>query len=51
MEPVKKDQILYCDQCGVELKVINDCDETCVCNITCCGKQMKLKNSQDEGES
>jgi ATP sulfurylase len=49
MEPVKTDQILYCDQCGVELQVVKNCDETCACNITCCGQPMKVKAS--EGES
>lgn len=51
MEPVKMDQILCCDKCGVELKVIKNCDETCVCNITCCGQTMKIKASSDEEES
>ena len=51
MEPVKADQILYCDTCGVELKVINDCDSSCVCNITCCGQTMKLKGDTEEDES
>jgi hypothetical protein len=51
MEPVKVDQILCCDTCGVELKVIKDCDETCVCNITCCGQSMKLKEGADKQES
>ena len=51
MEPVKTDQILYCDKCGVELKVISDCDSSCACNITCCGQTMKLKGGGDEDES
>lgn len=51
MEPVKKGQILYCDNCGVELQVINDCDSSCLCNITCCGRQMKLKEKQNEEDS
>lgn len=48
MEPVKVDQILCCNICGVELKVVKDCDETCVCNITCCGQPMELKESSGE---
>ena len=48
MEPVKMDQILCCDTCGVELKVIKDCDSTCVCNIICCEQAMRLKESPDE---
>lgn len=50
MEPVKIDQILCCDKCGVELKVVKDCDSSCLCNITCCGQTMRLKEAQDEDE-
>jgi hypothetical protein len=50
MEPVKIDQILCCDKCGVELMVIEDCDSSCVCNITCCEQPMRLKESTDEEE-
>ena len=50
MDPVKADQILCCDECGVELQVIKDCDSSCVCNVTCCGQPMRLKDSQDEDE-
>ncbi len=45
MEPVKINQTLRGDKCGVELKVIKDCDSTCACNIICCGQPMKLKES------
>ena len=51
MEPVRADQILYCDKFGVELKVIKDCDSSCLCNITCCGQTMKLKGAPAEDES
>lgn len=51
MEPVKVDQILCCDKCGVELKVIKDCDSTCACNIICCEQPLKLKGSQGEDET
>ncbi len=51
MEPVKTDQILCCETCGVELKVVKDCDSTCACNIICCGQPMKLKGSCEKVES
>ena len=51
MEPVKADQILFCETCGVELKVVKDCDTTCPCNIICCEKSMKLKESCEKVES
>ena len=50
MEPVKKDQVLVCDTCGVKLKVIQDCDSTCACNIICCGKPLQLKEQPDKAE-
>jgi hypothetical protein len=51
MEPVKTDQVLYCETCGVELKVVKDCDTSCVCNIVCCDQPMKLKESREKVES
>ena len=51
MEPVKIGQILCCDTCGVELKVIKDCDSSCACKITCCDQIMRLKESPNEEES
>jgi len=51
MEPVKADQILRCETCGVELKVVKDCDTSCICNITCCGQPMKLKEGCEKVES
>ena len=48
MEPVKMDQILCCDECGVELMVIKDCDSSCACNITCCGQTMRIVEEQDD---
>ena len=48
MEPVKNGQILYCGNCGVELKVIKDCDSSCVCNIICCKQPMKLKKDESK---
>ena len=51
MEPVKAGQILCCETCGVELKVVKDCDTSCTCNILCCGQPMKLQGSPEEAES
>lgn len=48
MEPVKVDQTLRCSNCGVELKVLKDCDSTCPCNIVCCGQPMTLAERQEE---
>ena len=48
MEPVKNGQILCCDNCGVELKVIKDCDSSCVCNIICCKQPMRLKKDESK---
>ena len=50
MEPVKDGQVLYCDKCGVELKVIKGCDSTCTCNIICCEQPMRLREMQQEKE-
>ncbi len=50
MEAVKVGQILFCSKCGVELKVITDCDSTCTCNIVCCGDSMKLKETKAPSE-
>ena len=47
MEPVKTDQILCCDKCGVELKVIKACDCHSLCNIICCGQTMRRKEQQE----
>jgi hypothetical protein len=51
MEPVKKGQVLSCENCGVELEVVKDCDTSCACNIICCGQPMTLKESSGEEES
>ncbi|WP_200895242.1 MULTISPECIES: hypothetical protein [unclassified Methanosarcina] len=47
---LKEGQILVCEECGFELKVVNECGESCcttdTCctgNITCCGEPMKVK--------
>jgi hypothetical protein len=46
MEPVKVGQVLRCDKCGVELKVVKDCDSTCSCSIVCCGQPMEVKEGE-----
>ena len=51
MEPVKAGQILFCEACGVELKVVKDCDTSCICNIICCNQPMKLRESPEGVES
>ncbi|NQU25824.1 MAG: hypothetical protein HQ567_31435 [Candidatus Nealsonbacteria bacterium] len=48
MEPVKIDQILRCSKCGVELKVISNCDSTCACSIVCCGQPLSFKDEPAE---
>jgi len=50
MEPVKSGQVLCCAKCGVELKVIKDCQSTCLCNIICCEQAMRVKETQQEEE-
>jgi hypothetical protein len=50
MEPVKAGQVLYCEQCGVELEVTKSCDSTCVCNIICCDEPLKIKFPKQKEE-
>jgi hypothetical protein len=45
---LKDGQILVCERCELELKVINECTEDrcsigCTGDIDCCGEPMKLK--------
>ncbi|AKB12052.1 MAG: hypothetical protein ACHQXK_08620 [Methanosarcina thermophila] len=45
---LKTDQILVCERCGIELKVISecidhDCATGCAGDMDCCGEPMKLK--------
>jgi len=45
---LKDGQILVCENCGLELKVVNECSEDscatgCVGDMDCCGEPMKLK--------
>jgi hypothetical protein len=54
---MKMDQVYYCEDCGLELKVVKECDEcgtetssstTCgcteQCSFECCGEPMKLRD-------
>ncbi len=45
---LKEGQVLICERCGLELKVVSKCeDERCTTGCTgdmdCCGEPMKLK--------
>jgi hypothetical protein len=45
---LKDGQVLVCESCGFELKVINECNEDrcstdCVGDMDCCGEPMNLK--------
>jgi len=49
---MKKGQIYLCEDCGIELQVVAECDECgsetgeCVqetCTFECCGKELVLK--------
>jgi hypothetical protein len=51
MEPVKANQVLSCDKCGVELTVTKDCDTGCTCNIVCCGQPMKIQGARQTAET
>ncbi len=48
MKPVIENDIIYCEDCHVELKVIKtcNCDD---CNIICCGKPMKVREIKEKG--
>jgi hypothetical protein len=45
---LKDGQVLVCESCGLELKVVNECKEDscstgCIGDMDCCGETMKLK--------
>jgi hypothetical protein len=45
---LKDGQILFCEGCGFELKVVNECRTDrcaagCTGDMDCCGEPMKLK--------
>lgn len=51
---MKLGEVYVCEECGLELQVVKECDECgedeesceCVehCNFSCCGEEMKLKS-------
>lgn len=46
---MKQGQIYVCEQCGLELKVVKECDcgleQECSCSaMSCCGDGLKLKS-------
>lgn len=45
---MKKGQVYKCEDCGLEIKIMNTCKEccedgSCGCSFQCCGKDLKLK--------
>ena len=46
---MKKGQIYYCDECGLEIKIVGECkqccgdEDNCGCSFHCCGQDLKLK--------
>lgn len=50
---MKLGEVYVCEECGLELKVVKECDEcgedadscecTEHCSFECCGEEMKLK--------
>ena len=50
---MKLGQVYVCEECGLELQVVQECDEcgedasecSCVehCTFSCCGEELKLK--------
>ncbi len=47
-------QVYFCEGCGLELKVVNECEEDCgdeeacecgACEFVCCDAPLKLKES------
>ncbi len=50
---MEKGQIYMCEDCGFEMKVVNECGECCeteeegtcaTCEFMCCGEELTLKN-------
>ncbi len=39
---VSKGSKLSCRECGLELKVVDDCSCVSPCDVLCCGEQMKV---------
>lgn len=51
-DEMKLGQIYFCEGCGLELKVVNECEEDCgdqaacecgPCEFVCCDAPLKLK--------
>ena len=41
---MKLGQVYVCEDCGLELKVVKECECTLAdCEFKCCGEEMKLK--------
>ena len=46
---MKKGQVYYCPDCGLEIKIVNECkqccgdEDNCGCSFSCCGSDLKLK--------
>ncbi len=49
---LEKNQILWCEECGLELKVVAECDDCdpedkscgCDCTFRCCDAPMEIKS-------
>jgi len=39
---VSKGSKLTCNECGLELKVVDACDCASPCDVVCCGEQMVM---------
>jgi len=52
---IKKGQVLFCKECGIEMKVISECKEcgeeakecSCEehCSFSCCGVEMGIRDA------
>jgi hypothetical protein len=39
---ISKGSKLTCRECGLELRVVDDCDCVSPCDVMCCGQQMVM---------
>jgi hypothetical protein len=39
---VNKGSRLVCDECGLQVQVVDDCNCTSPCDVMCCGEQMTV---------
>ncbi len=45
---MKKGQVYACEECGLEIKIVNECSECCGddgecgCSFHCCGEELTL---------